>query len=112
MSFLNDIRNQPERTRKVMFVLATIITIMAAGTIWINKLRTDIFALMNPDPKDQQAFIEVQSATRSTPFSFIGKGIEKMQAAISGLFQQATPLPEQQRKDIGDAHLLPLPKSK
>lgn len=95
-----------------MFVLAVIITIMAAGTIWVNKLRKDLFVLLNPSPEDQRAFVEAQAAAQPNLSSFIGKGIEKMQAAIGGLFQQTTPLPEPREEISSDAHLLPLPKSK
>ncbi len=112
MKWLNDIRKQPERLRKVLLAFATVIVVLVAGTFWVNKLRQDMFVFLNPDPEDQQAFFEARSELQPRPFAFVGQGWDKLQATIGELFGQTTPSPTPRPPIKGDPHLLPLPESR
>ena len=84
MSILDEIREQPEHIRKIMFGFCVITTISIVGVIWYRSLEKNLFALLNPDemanqPKYAQTssglFGDIGSTFKDlggTIFNFIG----------------------------------------
>jgi hypothetical protein len=112
MSLLSNIRSQPEKTRRVIFILLSVITVTVVGTLWVGKIKRDLFALLNPNVEDQRAFAEAQQVSHTGPIGFLERGIEKMQAMMGGLFSQEITKPSASPAVSGNPLLLPLPKSK
>ena len=54
MSILDEIREQPEHIRKIMFGFCVITTISIVGVIWYRSLEKNLFALLNPDEMANQ----------------------------------------------------------
>ncbi len=113
MSILDEIREQPEHIRKIMFGFCVITTVSIVGVIWYRSLERNLFALLNPDeianqPKYAQTnsglFGDIGSTFSDlggTISNFVGFGDKAKNAKIGTEPGVAT-------KESGKAYLLPL----
>lgn len=83
MSFLDDIKKQPQGVRETMFVLCVVITISLAGMIWFRSFERNLFTMLNPDQEIQQQYF-AQTGNESL-LSNIGKSFNDLKASISNI---------------------------
>lgn len=117
MSFLKDIRKQPEHIRKIMFGLSVITTFSFVGIIWFNSLQKTLVALMNTDSTTEKKLAENNDGT--SLFGNIGQSFidltKSMRATIGNVFnkQENIDMKEDTKYDVqGSAHPLPLSDKK
>ncbi len=85
MSFIHEIHKQKPAVRYAMFGLAVFAVLAAIGFFWLSSVQRDLYAAMNPDKADQQAFEDQQSAALPNPLASIGRGLGSMVASIGSL---------------------------
>ena len=83
MSFLDDIRNQPQETREIMFGLAVFITVLAIGMIWFRSFQKNLYVLMNPEGDVEKA-LAVEKAPVPSLFGYIGNSLADIKGLVSG----------------------------
>ena len=49
MSFLDEIRKQPQHHREIMFGLCVITTFSLVGMVWYNSFEKNLYVLLNPE---------------------------------------------------------------
>jgi len=116
MSFLDDIRKQPQGTREIMFGLSVFITVLAIGLVWFRSFERDIYTLLNPQ-EDVEKALAVQNAPVPSLFGYIWQTAGDVKGLVSGLFgnQQPTTGNLQQQKletKGGKVYILPLSEYK
>jgi len=117
VSFLNDIKNQPQQTREIMFGLSVFITILLVGMIWFHSFQRNLYVLMNPEDGLEKAFA-VESLPAPSLFGFIWQSVGEVKGLVSGLFtndQRPTTNDQRQEKtevESGKVYILPLPEYK
>src|SRR3989344_7042319 len=85
MSFLNDIKNQPQHTREITFYLSVFITILLVGMVWFRSFQTNLYVLMNPEGDVEKA-LAVENASVPSLFGFIWQTAGEVRGLVSGLF--------------------------
>lgn len=83
MSFLDDIKNQSQHVREIMFGLSVFITVMLVGIIWFHSFQRNIYVLLNPEDGLEKA-LAVESAPVPSLFGFIGKSLGDVKGLVSG----------------------------
>ena len=83
MSFLDDIKKQPQGVREAVFALCVVITISLVGMIWFRSFERNLFTMLNPDEEIQQKYF-AQTGNESL-FANIGKSFNDLKASISNL---------------------------
>jgi len=114
MSFLNDIKNQPQHTREIMFGLAVFITILLIGMVWFRSFQRNLFVLMNP-PEEVDRMLAVENVPVPSLFGFIWQTAGEVKGLVSGLFtnnQRPTTNDQRQEKiEVGGGKVYTLPLS-
>ena len=54
MSFLDEIRKQPQHHREIMFGLCVVTTISLVGMVWFNSFEKNLYVLLNPEDSANQ----------------------------------------------------------
>ncbi|MBX4190128.1 hypothetical protein KW791_02435 [Candidatus Parcubacteria bacterium] len=67
-SLLREIRRQPEGTRQLFFVLSSITVISLVVLVWFNSFRSNVYALLNPEPAKEDS----QFLATTDPQSLLG----------------------------------------
>lgn len=70
MKFLDDIKNQPQHVREIMFGLSVFITILLIGMVWFRSFQKNLYVLMNPE-EDFEKALAVENAPVPSLFGFI-----------------------------------------
>jgi len=116
MSIIQEIRQQPEWMRGIMFVLAIFVTISTAGMVWFNSFERDIFTLINPEDElpQKQYYVKVEDQSRFSLVALIGKGVGSLKAGMYALFDfdDVDGLSEKNKTDHGEVYLLPLSENR
>src|SRR3989338_8363240 len=97
MSFLKDIKNQPQATKEIMFGLSVVITVSLAGVVWFNSFQKNVYVMLNPDKETEQKFFAggnprfahlYDEKTTDIPslFSNIGQTGKDLKAAVLNMF--------------------------
>ena len=112
MSFLNDIKNQPQHTREIMFGLSVFITVLLIGTIWFRSFQKNLYALMNP-PEEVDRMLAVENAPVPSLFGFIWQSAGDVKGLVSGLFNSNANVTNEHANDAnkiegGKVYTLPL----
>ncbi|KKT28027.1 MAG: hypothetical protein A3G02_01925 [Candidatus Yanofskybacteria bacterium RIFCSPLOWO2_12_FULL_44_13b] len=114
MSFLKEIRKQPEHIRKLMFGLSIITTLSFMGIIWFNSFQKTLIALMDTEIESGQNI--AQNADSRSLFGNIGQSFldltKSMKATIGGFLDDesgSVDVKENTEPNIqSSAHPLPL----
>ena len=116
MSFLNDIKNQPQHTREIMFGLAVFITILLIGMVWFRSFQRNLFVLMNP-PEEVDRMLAVENVPVPSLFGFIWQSAGEFKGLVSGLFNSDANVVNEHANDAneeesGNVYTLPLSEYK
>lgn len=84
MKFLEDIKNQPQHTREIMFSLSVFITVLLIGMIWFRSFQENLYALMNPE-EDVEKMLAVENAPVPSLFGYIWQAAGEVKGLVSGL---------------------------
>ena len=85
MSFLDDIRKQPQHHREIMFGLCVVTTISLVGMVWYNSFEKNLYVLLNPgDITDQRNLAENKNVP--SLLGDIGKTGQDLKAAFLNIF--------------------------
>lgn len=117
MSFLHEIRKQPQHHREIMFGLCVVTTISLVGMVWYNSFQQNLYVLLNPgDSMDQRNLAENKNVP--SLFGDIGKTGEDLKAAFLNIFSSVNVLTGNEKKesiidntkayDSGRVYTLPL----
>ena len=116
MSILDEIREQPEHVRKIMFGFCVITTVSIVGVIWYRSLEKNLFALLNPDEMANQP---KYAQTNSGLFGDIGSTFEDLGGTIFnfiGIKSEPNDMGVGNNSNVpaesGKAYLLPLSGNK
>jgi len=112
MSFLNDIKKQPQETREIMFYLSVFITILLVGMVWFRSFQTNLYVLMNPE-EDAEKALAVENASVPSLFGFIWQTAGEVKGLVSGLFNSDANVANEHANDAnkegsGKVYTLPL----
>lgn len=112
MSFLDDIRKQPQHTREIMFGLAVFVTILMIGMIWFRSFQRNIYVLMNPE-EDIEKSLAVENVPAPSLFGYIWQTTGNIKGLVSGLFdgQPTNSNQLKERTEVGSGKVYTLPLS-
>ena len=124
MSFLNDIKKQPQHVREIMFGLAVFITVLLIGMVWFRSFQTNLYVLMNPEegaekalarqnfPSENLGGLAVENAPVPSLFGFIWQSAGEIKGLVSNLLnrQPTTDNQRQEKAEVesGNVYTLPL----
>ena len=83
MSFLDDIRRQPQGTREIMFGLSVFVTVLLISMIWFRSFQKNLYVLMNPEGDVEKA-LAVENAPVPSLFGYIGNSFADIKGLVSG----------------------------
>lgn len=113
MSFLDEIRKQPQHHREIMFGLCVITSVSLIGMIWYNSFQQNLYVLLNPEQNpDQKSLAENQ--TTPSLFENIGKTGEDLKAAFFNIFnlngddKKDSVIEDTKNSDSGKVYMLPI----
>src|SRR3989338_6485797 len=112
MRFLEEIKNQPQQTREIMFGLSVFITVLLVGMIWFRSFQKNLYVLMNPEDGLEKA-LAVESVPAPSLFCFIWQTAGEVKGLVSGLFDSDANVANEHANDtnkegIGRVYTLPL----
>ena len=112
MSFLDDIRNQPQETREIMFGLAVFITVLLVGMVWFRSFQKNLYSLMNSEEEVEKA-LAIENAPMPSLFGYMWQAAGDVKGLVSGLFggeekNNRTSDPEKVKVESGKIYMLPL----
>lgn len=113
MSFLDEIRKQPQETRETMFYLSVLITTLLVGTIWFHSFQKNLYVLMNPE-EDAEKALAVENASVPSLFGYVGKSLTDIKGLVSGFLgdEDTAASMGKVRVDSGKVYTLPLSERK
>src|SRR3989344_6435899 len=115
MSFLNDIKNQPQHTREITFYLSVFITILLVGMVWFRSFQTNLYVLMNPEGDVEKA-LAVENASVPSLFGFIWQTAGEVKGLVSGFLGDEVDmdgnLNRERKIESGKVYTLPLSEHK
>ena len=82
MSFLDDIRKQPQHVREIMFALCCVITISLVGLVWFRSFEEELFVLLNPEPEKQEKFYAERAKRTPTVYATISNAVVNLRATL------------------------------
>ena len=82
MSFLNEIRKQPQYVREIMFVLCVVITISLVGLVWFRSFEENIFVMLNPEPEKQAKFFAERDKQTPVVFASVTAALGNLRASM------------------------------
>lgn len=114
MSFLEDIKKQPQHIREIMFGLCVITTVSLVGMIWFNSFKRDTYALLNPEDVKQERLLAQENQT--SLFGNLSKTFKDISATISSFWGSDSFNSETEqgveKSDTDKVYLLPLSEEK
>ncbi len=112
MSFLDEIRKQPQHIREIMFGLCVITTVSVVGMIWFRSFEEDLFVLLNPELEKQDQFYAERSKRTPTVYANVTKAFGNLRATLydaMGFFEDYNSKQIDVGEELeGEAHKLPL----
>ena len=84
MSFLDDIRKQPQHHREIMFGLCVVTTISLVGMVWYNSFQKNLYVLLNPGQNVSQSNLAKQS--EPSMFGGVSQVGKDLKAAFYNIF--------------------------
>jgi len=95
MSFLDEIRKQPQHHREIMFGLCVITTFSLVGMVWYNSFEKNLYVLLNPEEVTDQRNLADNKNIPSL-LGNIGETGKDLKATFLGIFN----LTNDDKKDI------------
>lgn len=95
MSFLDEIRKQPQHHREIMFGLCVVTTISLVGMVWYNSFEKNLYVLLNPGENTDPKYL-ADNKTVPSLLGDIGKTGQDLKAAFLDIFN----LTSNDKKDI------------
>ena len=95
MSFLNEIRKQPQHHREIMFGLCVVTTISLVGMVWYNSFQKNLYVLLNPGEGIDQRYLAENKNVPSL-FSDLGQTAKDLRASFFDILNLA----DNDKKDI------------
>ena len=86
MSFLQEIRKQPQYAREVMFGLCVIITISLVGLVWFRSFEEDLFVMLNSDQERQDKFYAERGERTSVIYANVTAALVNLRAILYDSF--------------------------
>src|SRR3989338_6890241 len=113
MSFLDDIRKQPQHIREIMFGLSVFITVLLIGMVWFRSFQTNLYVMMNPE-EDTEKALAVENASVPSLFGFIWQMAGDVKGLVSELVSsknQETEDQQQEKIKVENSKVYTLPLS-
>ncbi|OGN01892.1 MAG: hypothetical protein A3I26_02725 [Candidatus Yanofskybacteria bacterium RIFCSPLOWO2_02_FULL_43_10] len=85
MSFLDEIRKQPQHHREIMFGLCVVTAISLVGMVWYNSFEKNLYVLLNPGESTDQRYL-AENKTAPSLLGDIGKTGQDLKAAFYNIF--------------------------
>ncbi len=98
MSFLDEIRKQPQHHREIMFGLSVVTTISLVGMVWYNSFQKNLYALLNPGETTDQRYLATAKNVPSL-LGNIGQTGQDLKAAFLNIFSSVSGLTGSDKKD-------------
>ncbi len=125
MSFLDDIRKQPQHHRQITFALCFITTVSMVRMVWYNSFQQNLYVLLNPgQTTDQRNFATANGGAPSKAgaqntdvpslLGNLGKTGQDLKAAFLNIFnltgndKKDTIIENTKANDPGRVYTLPL----
>jgi hypothetical protein len=112
LSFLDEIRKQPDHVREIMFALCVVITISLVGLVWFRSFEEDIFVMLNPEPDKQEQFYAEREKRTPTVYANVTAALGNLRASMYGalgFFNDYNSGKDKTGEDLkGDTHKLPI----
>jgi hypothetical protein len=115
MSFLHEIRKQPQHHREIMFGLCVVTTISLVGMVWYNSFQQNLYALLNPGQGVDQTNLAQQ--TEPSMFGGVAQVGQDLKAAFLSIFNltggsKDINIVNTKAEDSGRVYTLPLSEKK
>lgn len=113
MSFLSEIRKQPQHHREIMFGLCVVTTISLVGMVWYNSFQKNLYVLLNPGENADQRYLAKNKNVPSL-LGDIGQTGQDLKAAFYSIFnltsndQKDTIIESTKVNDSGRVYTLPI----
>ena len=117
MSFLDEIRKQPQHHREIMFGLCVVTTISLVGMVWYNSFEKNLYVLLNPGDKADQRFL-AQSKIAPSLLGNISQTGQDLKAAFYNVFNLTSNdskeiiIENKKVNDSGKVYMLPISEKK
>src|SRR3989338_4953854 len=115
MRFLEEIKNQTQQTREIMFGLSVFITILLVGMIWFRSFQKNLYVLLNPEGDAEKA-LAVENASVPSLFGFIWQSVGEVKGLVSGFLGDEVDmdgnLNRERKIESGKVYTLPLSEHK
>src|SRR3989344_7481167 len=85
MSFLDEIRKQPQHHREIMFGLCVVTTILLVGMVWYNSFEKNLYVLLNPGENADQRYL-AENKTGPSLFGNLSKTGQDLKATFFNIF--------------------------
>ena len=85
MSFLHEIRKQPQHHREIMFGLCVITSVSMVGMVWFNSFQKTLYVLLNPEDTTDQRYL-ANNSTAPSLLGDIGKTGQDLKASFLNIF--------------------------
>ncbi len=119
MSFLEDIRKQPQHHREIMFGLCVVTTISLIAMVWYNSFEKNLYVLLNPGENADQRYLanengeDLKADNATSLLGDIGKSGRDLKAAFYSIFNLTNDdkkenVESDKTADPGRAYKLPL----
>lgn len=112
MSFLNEIKKQPQHVREIMFGFCVIITVSLAGIVWFRSFEEDLFVMLNPEEEKQERFYAERDQRTPLIYASVVGALGDLRATIYnalGFFNDYSSSGTKQEPEYtGEVHKLPL----
>ena len=83
MSFLDEIKKQPQHIREIMFGLCVVTTISLVGMVWFGSFKNNLYVLLNPDQTiQQQLFASNSKVSNPSLFASISGSLKDLKATL------------------------------
>jgi|SRR3989344_2363245 len=117
MSFLDEIRKQPQHHREIMFALCVVTAISLVGMVWYNSFEKNLYVLLNPEETaDQRNLAENKNAP--SLLGDIGQTAQDLKASFLNIFnltgdgEKDIIINNAKANDSGRVYTLPLSEKK
>src|SRR3989338_2247046 len=118
MSFLDDIRKQPQHIREIMFGFSVVSTLSFVGMVWYQSFEKDMYALLNPEEAIAEKFLAQQKDKELSILGNIGQAGRDLKAILFNALDVSNEGGENgvlevvNDSETNRAHLLPLSEEK
>ncbi len=116
MSFLDEIKRQPQYVREIMFGLCVVITVSLVGLVWFRSFEENLFVILNPEPEKQAQFYAERDKRTPLVFANVTAALGNLRATVysaMGFFKDYSSSQIKVEEDLkGDTHKLPLSGNK